>query len=55
MERLYWLRPFYTEEATFPGTGVKGLWLCGSGAHPGGGVMGLPGYFAAKAVLESRQ
>jgi phytoene dehydrogenase-like protein len=30
---------------------VDGLYLCASGAHPGGGVTGLPGRNAAKAVL----
>ncbi len=30
---------------------VAGLYLAGSGAHPGGGVTGLPGRNAAKAVL----
>uniref|UniRef100_A0A0D9Y1Q7 Amine oxidase domain-containing protein n=1 Tax=Leersia perrieri TaxID=77586 RepID=A0A0D9Y1Q7_9ORYZ len=33
-------------------TPVKGLYLCGSGAHPGGGVMGAPGRNAAFVVLE---
>lgn len=33
-------------------TPVRGLWLCGSGAHPGGGVMGAPGALAAKTMLE---
>jgi len=33
-------------------TPVKGLYLCGSGAHPGGGVMGAPGCNAASVVLE---
>ena len=32
-------------------TPVKGLYLCGSGAHPGGCVCGAPGYLAAKTVL----
>ena len=32
-------------------TPVQGLYLCGSGAHPGGGVMGAPGYNCAKAML----
>ncbi len=30
---------------------IKGLWLCGSGAHPGGGVTGRPGRNAARAIL----
>ncbi len=30
---------------------VPGLYLCGAGTHPGGGVMGAPGYNAARAVL----
>jgi phytoene dehydrogenase-like protein len=31
--------------------GVDGLYLAGSGAHPGGAVTGAPGYLAARAVL----
>ncbi len=30
---------------------IKALYLCGSGAHPGGGVMGAPGYNAAREIL----
>ena len=30
---------------------VQGLYLCGSGAHPGGGVTGLPGHNAAQIML----
>jgi phytoene dehydrogenase-like protein len=33
---------------------VDGLYLCGAGAHPGGGVTGLPGRGAARAVLRDR-
>jgi phytoene dehydrogenase-like protein len=33
---------------------LPGLYLCGSGAHPGGGVCGAPGRNAARAVLEDR-
>jgi phytoene dehydrogenase-like protein len=32
--------------------GVEGLYLAGSGAHPGGAVTGAPGYLAARAVIE---
>jgi phytoene dehydrogenase-like protein len=31
---------------------LKGLYLCGSGAHPGGGVTGVPGHNAAREVLK---
>lgn len=34
---------------------LEGLYLCGSGAHPGGGVTGLPGRNAAHAVLADRR
>lgn len=34
---------------------VPGLYLCGSGAHPGGGVTGAPGYNAAHSVLADLQ
>ena len=30
---------------------LKGLYLCGSGTHPGGGVSGIPGHNAARAIL----
>jgi phytoene dehydrogenase-like protein len=30
---------------------IDGLYLCGSGAHPGGGVTGAPGHNAAQAVI----
>ncbi len=32
-----------------------GLYLCGSGAHPGGGVTGAPGHNAAVAILKDRR
>lgn len=31
---------------------VDGLYLCGSGAHPGGGVTGVPGHNAARAIIK---
>lgn len=30
---------------------VQGLYLCGSGTHPGGGVTGAPGHNAAREIL----
>ncbi|KAJ7552436.1 hypothetical protein O6H91_06G054900 [Diphasiastrum complanatum] len=36
-------------------TPVKGLYLCGSGSHPGGGVMGAPGRNAAQVALQDRR
>ncbi len=49
-DRLFVMRPF-------PGwaryrTPIAGLYLCGSGTHPGGGVMGAPGYNAAREILK---
>jgi phytoene dehydrogenase-like protein len=35
-------------------TPIQGLYLCGSGAHPGGGVMGAPGYNCAREMLKVR-
>ena len=32
-------------------TPIRRLYLCGSGTHPGGGVMGAPGYNAAREIL----
>ena len=34
---------------------AAGLYLCGSGAHPGGGVTGAPGHNAAQAILADRR
>lgn len=33
---------------------LKGLYMCGSGTHPGGGVTGLPGRNAAREILKDR-
>jgi phytoene dehydrogenase-like protein len=32
---------------------LKGLWMCGAGTHPGGGVTGAPGHNCANAVLRA--
>jgi phytoene dehydrogenase-like protein len=34
---------------------LKGLYHCGSGAHPGGGVTGAPGHNAARVILRDHQ
>jgi phytoene dehydrogenase-like protein len=49
LEQLFFLRPA-------PGwaqysTPIRNLWLCGSAAHPGGGIMGAPGRNAALRIL----
>ncbi len=48
LDQIYSLRPAagYADYRS----PVKNLYLCGSGAHPGGGVSGLPGKLAAEAV-----
>jgi len=30
---------------------IKGMYMCGSGTHPGGGVMAAPGANAAREIL----
>ncbi len=35
-------------------TPIKGLYQCGSGTHPGGGVTGIPGHNAAREILRDR-
>jgi phytoene dehydrogenase-like protein len=52
LDQFYSLRPIPGHAAyRMP---VEGVFLCGSGAHPGGGVTGLPGRNAAQAVLRKR-
>jgi phytoene dehydrogenase-like protein len=36
-------------------TPVAGMYLCGSGTHPGGGVMGIPGRNAASVILRDHK
>ena len=38
-----------------PVTPLEGLYLCGSGAHPGGGVTGVPGRNAAREILRDKR
>jgi phytoene dehydrogenase-like protein len=34
---------------------LKGLYMCGAGTHPGGGVTGVPGHNAAREILRDRR
>ena len=36
-------------------TPIAGMYLCGSGTHPGGGVMGVPGRNAASVILRDHK
>ena len=49
LDQLFSFRP--TPELAGYKTPVDGLYLCGSGTHPGGGVMGIPGLNASKVVV----
>jgi len=51
LDQVFFMRPV-------PGwsryrTPIRNLYLCGSGTHPGGGITGLPGYYAAKEILKA--
>jgi phytoene dehydrogenase-like protein len=51
LDQIFFMRPV-------PGwsgfqTPVENLYLCGSSAHPGGGITGLPGYYAAREILKN--
>jgi phytoene dehydrogenase-like protein len=53
MGQLFFMRPV-------PGwsqyrSPIDGLYLCGSGTHPGGGVTGAPGCNAARRILKDRR
>src|SRR5207247_6347365 len=50
LEQLFWSRPVPGHSGV--DTPVRNLWLCGSSAHPGGGIMGAPGRLAAEQVLQ---
>lgn len=49
LDQLFSARPLLGQ-ANYRGA-LPGLFLCGSGTHPGGGVTGLPGRNAARAIL----
>jgi phytoene dehydrogenase-like protein len=49
LQQMFFMRPL-PKWAQYR-TPVDGLFLCGAGTHPGGGVTGAPGYNAAHAIL----
>jgi phytoene dehydrogenase-like protein len=49
LDQMFMMRPSYG--AAQYRTPIDGLYLCGAGAHPGGGVMGAAGHNAAQAIL----
>ncbi len=53
LDRLLFMRPL--PGWTGYGTPIPGLWLCGAGTHPGGGVMGACGRNAAREILRARR
>jgi phytoene dehydrogenase-like protein len=52
LEQLAFLRPMAGWSRYR--TPVDGLWMCASGTHPGGGIMGAPGALCARAMLAAR-
>jgi phytoene dehydrogenase-like protein len=50
LDQLFAWRPLLGH-ARYRLAGIKGLYLCGAGAHPGGGITGGPGRNAARAML----
>jgi len=51
LDQIFFMRPV-PGQARYH-TPIENLYLCGSGTHPGGGVTGLPGLYAAKEILKS--
>jgi phytoene dehydrogenase-like protein len=49
IDQLLMMRPTY--EAAQYSTPIPGLFLCGAGCHPGGGLMGAAGHNAAREIL----
>lgn len=50
LDQLFFMRPV-AGWANYR-TPIRNLYLCGSGTHPGGGVMGAPGFNAAREILK---
>ncbi len=53
LDQLFWARPMIGY-ADYRGP-LRGLYHCGAGAHPGGGVTGAPGHNAAQTIIRDRR
>jgi phytoene dehydrogenase-like protein len=53
LDQMAFMRP-HPEMAQYA-TPVDGLYLCGAGTHPGGGVTGCSGHNAAQRILRDRK
>jgi phytoene dehydrogenase-like protein len=49
LDQALWMRPL--PQLAHYATPIEGLWLCGPGTHPGGGIAGASGYNCARAIL----
>jgi phytoene dehydrogenase-like protein len=52
LDQIFFMRPVPGWAAY--STPIENLYLCGSGTHPGGGITGLPGYYAAKRIAKAK-
>ncbi len=52
LTQMFHMRPL--PECSQYRTPIRGLYLCGAGTHPGGGVTGAPGHNAAQMILRNR-
>ncbi len=51
LDQALWMRPL--PELAGYRTPIEGLWLCGPGTHPGGGIAGASGRNCAREILRS--
>jgi phytoene dehydrogenase-like protein len=53
LDQALWMRPL-PQLARYR-TPIDGLWLCGPGMHPGGGIPGAAGYHCARHIVRSKE
>ena len=52
LDQALWMRPL--PQLAHYRTPIEGLWLCGPGMHPGGGIPGAAGYNCARSIIRNR-